>query len=283
MSEPPLIERELTILARLASQAEERAAGEAKHAGDLATKGTAIESEGQTARADLDAKARRALREIERASEEERQSLKAESDVQREAIQKDHDSAVKTYKARYQAESQKAKADLEEARWQATAVFESGMESAKKAAEAAQRTLTDVIQTRLAIEAEANALLTTYRRYVGSGEMPPMTTESTTEAATDPRPGLEASICRMDEHVIAIHKLKSLKVLRLDTFAFIAVFTTVALGVPASLKFGWPGGAIAAVILAVVLVAALRVWLVSVARRGVTAIALPLLPNFPLS
>ena len=63
MSEPSLIEREAKVLEDLAQGATERAAGEAKLTGELATRGVTIESEYRSARRALEQKIAQAERD----------------------------------------------------------------------------------------------------------------------------------------------------------------------------------------------------------------------------
>jgi S-DNA-T family DNA segregation ATPase FtsK/SpoIIIE len=274
MSEPSLNAREIKILHDIASLAAERAAGESRQSGELASRAAAIEAEYQTAKSELETKAKKAIRELDRASETEIASITAESRAEREKIQKEYETATKTIRQRHAAETSKAKTHLEEARWQATAVHESGSESARKNRELAGRTLATNIETRIQVEEEAKALLDAYRKYVRPKNEAVI--EAVEITADDPRPAHQDTIREIDDHVLAIHGLNSLKILRIDTFVFLVVFLIAALAIPGALFIGWPVGAIAGATLALLLVIGLRFWMTAMARKSVTAIAIPL-------
>ena len=245
MSEPSMIDREVRVLHDLARQAAEEAAGESKLAGELTAKGYAIEVEYQSSRRDLEQKHAQGRAQMSRGQiEAERASLKAESETERAKIQAEYEAAVKAYRSKYANESAKAKKNVEEARWQANAVHESGRESAKKHHEQAQRTLANDIQARLVLETEANGLFAGYKKYISASPDATLPAEDV-DPAIDPRPLLQASIQTLDAHLTAFHKLRSLKVLRLDSFLFLTVFLILGLGTPAAFLIGWPVGAIA--------------------------------------
>ncbi len=273
MSEPSLIEREIKVIHDLARQATERAGGEQRLTGELATRASAIEAEYQAARHDLETKAQKTRRDAEKAHETEKAVLIAEATAERETIQKQYEGVARTIRQRHAAEIAKAKSNLDEARWQAAAVYESGRESAKKHNEQTQRSLVDNIQARLLVESEAQGLLETYRKYIRPA---PEIAPNADDPADDPRPPLRETITAIDTHVLAIHGLTSLKILRLDTYSFLVVFLAIAFGIPGALLISWPLGAIAGASLAIVLMVALRFLLRANARKKVTAIAVPL-------
>jgi len=275
MSEPSLIDREIKILCDLTRQAAERASGESTLTGEFAARSVAIESEYQSARRELESKARKARREIERSIETEKASVVAETQSDREKIQKEYEAVAKSIKQKYQAELAKAQAKLEETRWQATAVYESGRESAKKNNEEAQRSLAADIQTRLALEAEGQALLESHRKLIRPGAHA-STLEQEPDLEIDPRPAWQDAIRAIDSHVIAFHSLTSIKILRLDAFLFITVIAIAAFAFPGTLWLGWPNGAILGGAIAIGLLVVLRLWLTALARKSVTAIAVPL-------
>ena len=275
MSERSLIDREIQVLHDLTAQAAKRAAGENTLANELATKATKIESEYQTNRRDLEIQAQKARRDIEKSTASQRNSLTAEFVSETEKIQKEYDTVIKTIKQRYQADITKGKKNLEDTKWQATAIFESGRESAKKNYELAQRTLANDIQTRLVVEAEAKDLLEHYRKLFSTHAFPTPEDQEIDEYV-DPRPLLTDSIKAIDAHVLAIHHLPSLKVLRLDTFLFIAVFSIAGLTVAGGFWLGWPIGGVAGGVIALALVIAFRFWMTAIARKSLNAITIPL-------
>ncbi len=280
MSEPSLIDREIRLLHDLARHATDRAGGERKLNGDLAARGLAIESEYQAARRAIEEKAAKARRELERGREAAIQALASEVEVERAKIQKEYEAAAKAIKQRYQAETSKAKSGVEESRWQANAVYESGREAAKKDHEAAQRALAADRQALDVVVEAANHLLEVHRRHVAAvPAVAPGPESLASEVAApdaDPRTRLREAIREIEAHVQGLLRLNSLKFLRIDAFAFFCAFTCLGLVVPGWLLIGWPAGAIAGVALALAVIVGVRAWVASIARRGVTAIAVPL-------
>lgn len=277
MSESSLIEREIKVLQDLSRNAAERAAGEAKLTGELAARTAAIDAEHQTARKDIIARAQKTLRDLERVAEAEKAAIVKESQTQTAKIQAEYETVVKTFKQQYITEIAKSKKNFDETKWQSDAVRESGRESAKKAHELDQRAHANEVQARTLVETEANGLLDQYRKYIVQPTAAPEAVEQPAPpAGVDPRPDMQESIKTIDDHINAIYKLNTLKTLRIDTFIFLTVFLIGGMAALGWFQFGYPIGVIAGGVIGIGLVVGLRIWLTSMARKKMTAIAIPL-------
>jgi S-DNA-T family DNA segregation ATPase FtsK/SpoIIIE len=293
MSEPSLIEREVQVLQDLEKQAAERAAGEARYTGELAARTEAIESEYRTARRTLEQKIAQALKGIQATGENERAALKAQGDADRIKLQKEYETATATAKQKQRSDVSKAKKAFEDTRWQANAVHESGRESVKKHNEQATRELAIDEKTRSDIDAEANGLLDRYKRLIDPNAAPAQLAESAIVAppgsdtetpegeapvVTGPRAQLQESIRAIDAHIVALHKLASLKMIRIDTFAFLAIFLIGGLAAAGAFAtpLGTMVGGIVGGVVGLALAVGLRLWLATMAKKGVTRIGVPL-------
>ena len=95
MSEPSLIEREVGVLDSLNRNASERAAGEAKLTGELATRGVTIEAEYRSARRALEQKAAQAIQQVKAGADAELSAIKSKAKSEQDKTRAEYDAATK--------------------------------------------------------------------------------------------------------------------------------------------------------------------------------------------
>ncbi|HEY2156414.1 MAG TPA: hypothetical protein VGH33_12340, partial [Isosphaeraceae bacterium] len=291
MSEPSLIEREVGVLDSLNRNASERAAGEAKLTGELATRGVTIEAEYRSARRTLEQKAAQALQKVKGDTDAELSAIKAKAKADQDKTRAEYDAATKAYKQKFANETGKAKKVADDTRWNTSAVYDSGKGEVKKYYEATTRSLANDEQNRQTLETEANGLLAKYKRFIKPGA----TVEAAAaapEPADAPKPEgedgakeVEApptviteyrdAIHAIDEHLIAFHKLGTIKALQPGAFAFVAIMliaVPAVIGLFAAGTVGAIGGGVGGLVLAVLLFLGLS----AIAKKGVTKVAVPL-------
>ncbi len=275
MPGPSPIQRQVDALKDLARIAVERAGRETKTDADYNKDKAATERQYQAARQGIVRRRDMQVQAIEGEITATRDALQARYTRATAEAKSERDAKLAHIKKRFKVEMEAADTQLEEAGWEAGAVFDANLDKVKQKTDQFKRRLDESLAHCAEVREAADIYLASYKRYI---VVP-------AEAAADSPPGPnEDPISKLDEATVRIlegyqvaSKLKILPIVKLDFFIFLCVVLfLILLGVVGFLA-GWLVGlGVAAVATAVVGVVA-RSALVGLAKKQITQAAGPML------
>jgi hypothetical protein len=281
MSESRLIEKEQAVLHSLEQLAAERAKAEQATAQEFLARKEA-EARGM----------QQALQKLKIGHETETESTKVRYQEVRAGIikqrQTEHQATAAEYAgvrqriaARYNAGKKGAKRSLEDARWQALAVFEASKDELLKKAKQTELGLDSAAERLQALKDEAEPFLDDCRPYAGPAPEPAAgaapeaaagaapEAEAVAVATDDPIPLYLERIKQVEERLVPLARLGLPRFLKLHNYLW--PFLVLGLGAfyPLGTVIGWRNAGIACGVAAIAMGVAVRIWLVRVARRQV--------------
>jgi DNA segregation ATPase FtsK/SpoIIIE, S-DNA-T family len=273
MPGPSLVQRQVDALKDLARLASERATRETKTDLDFAKDKALAERQYQSARQGI---VRRKDMQVQ-AIESEIGSIRTVLDqtYQAEVAQAktDRDQKLAHAKKRCQVETEAAETALEEAGWEAGALFDANMDKVNRKTEQFKARLNDSLAHFDAIKEAATLYVDTYKKYIILDPDRPAPEIGETEG---PIPKLDEATNRIIESYEGVTKLKILTIVKLDFFIFLCVVLFIALTIGLGLVLGWAIGAGAALVATLAVGFVSRKAIVSAATKQITEAAAPM-------
>ena len=268
-------QRQADAVSDLARLSVERSAREVKTDAEYAKDKALAERQYQAARANA-----------VRRHESEQGTIEAEITARRDSLQEryttatataktDRDAKIAHAKKRYKVESEAANTQLEEAGWEANAVYDANLDKVNKKCDQMKRRLDESLNHLADARAAADIYLGNYRKYI-TLDAPPAD-ESEVGPNEDPIARLDEATVRIGDTYFGATKLKILPIVKLDFFIFLCVMLGLAVTVGVGLVAGWTIGGIAGLVAAGVGGFLARVALVGVAKKQITEAAGPML------
>jgi S-DNA-T family DNA segregation ATPase FtsK/SpoIIIE len=273
MPGPSLVNRQVDALKDLARVATERATRETKIELDFAKEKAAAERLYQSARQGIVRRRDMQVQAIEGEIGTVRTALDQAYQKSLAEAKTERDQKIAHAKKRLQTETDAAETALEEAGWEAGALYDANIDKVNKKTEKFKLRLNESLAHFDAIKEAATLYVESYKKFIilDPDRPPPEIDE-----AEGPIVKLDAATNRIIENYEAATKLKILPVVKLDFFIFLCVVVFVALSIGLGLVLGWMIGPIAALVITLVAGFLTRRWLVSIARKQITAAAAPM-------
>ncbi len=190
------------------------------------------------------------------------------------AAKTDRDAVIAHAKKRFKVESEAADTALEEAGWEAGAVYDANLDKVNKKADQMKRRLDESLHHLADARAAADIYLASYRKYI---TIAPPADEAEPGPGEDPIARLDEATNRIGENYFGATKLKILPIVKLDFYIFLCVVAFLVVTIGVGFVAGWMIGPIAGLIVAVVGGFLGRVSLVKIARKQITEAAGPML------
>ncbi len=287
MSGPSLADRELGLLQQLTELAADRARREAKATNELIPAKANADREAEAARTALLKRRDQQVKAARREYESALASITGASDTERANLKASYDAAHKQIAQQYKAAVGVANKAIEEAKWQAHAVFESAGERAKKKHEGAVRRLAEATDAFEAAKTQTEHLLAEQRRFLPPGGLPDVAPEAAATGQvpdevqdtsdSDPISLVQAVTAKMEPWIVGWIRLGLPRLLRMDAFLLWTVLLAATLSVALAVVTGsWTAGGIAGGLGGLILAVVLRTWMMSIARVQVVKLAVPL-------
>ncbi len=275
MPGPSLIQRQVDALKDLARLAVARAGRETKTDADHAKEKSSAERLYQSARQGAVKRQELQVRAIEDEITARRDSLQARYSRATADAKSERDQKIAHAKKRFQVESEAADTQLEEAGWEAGAVYDANLDKVNKKADQFKRRLDGSLAHLADVRGAADVYLANYRRYIVTGAE--SAADPAAEANDDPIAGLDRATDRIAETYLGASKLKILPVVKLDFFVFLCVVLFLMVAGVVGFLAGWMIGLGAGAAVAVVVGLVARQALVAAARKQITEAAGPML------
>ncbi len=186
----------------------------------------------------------------------------------------DRDAKLAHAKKRFKVESEAANTQLEEAGWEANAVYDANLDKVNRKADQMKRRLDESLNHLADARAAADIYLASYRKYIVVEA--PAVDESEPGPNEDPIARLDEATNRIGENYFGATKLKILPIVKLDFYIFLCVVAFLVVTIGVGLVAGWMIGPIVGLVVAAVGGFLGRVALVKVAKQQITQAAGPM-------
>jgi len=274
MPGPSLIQRQADALKDLASLAVERATRETKTDADFAKAKAVADRQYQATRQAAVKRREATVEAIEGEITALRDSLQARYSKATADAKAERDAKIAHARKRFQVESEAANTALEEAGWEAGAVYDANVDKVNKKSEQFKRRLDESLAHLADVRAAADIYLGSYRRYIvadadslAGPEVGPN---------DDPIGMLDRATDRIAENYLGATGLKILPIVKLDFYIFLCVVLFLVLAGTLGFLLGWAIGPAVALAATLVIGFVARQSLVAVARKQITQAALPM-------
>ena len=186
----------------------------------------------------------------------------------------DRDAVIAHAKKRFKVESEAAHTQLEEAGWEAGAVYDANSDKVNKKSDQMKRRLDESLQHLADARAAADIYLVSYRKYIVVAP----TAETETNPNEDLIAKLDEATVRIGENYFGATKLKILPIVKLDFYLFLCVVAFLVVTIAVGFALGnWMIAPIVGLVVAGVGGFLGRVALVKVAKTQITQAAGPML------
>ncbi len=166
MPGPSLVQRQVDALKDLARLATDRATREAKIEVDFAKDKALAERQYQSARQGIVKRRDMQVQAIEADITSTRDALDQAYRAAVDGAKVDRDQKIAHAKKRYTVETEAAESALEEAGWEASAVFDANMDKVNKKVEQFKRRLEESLANFDEVKAAAGIYVDTYKKYI---------------------------------------------------------------------------------------------------------------------
>jgi DNA segregation ATPase FtsK/SpoIIIE, S-DNA-T family len=273
MPGPSLVQRQVDALKDLARVAVERATRETKIELEFAKDKATAERQYQSARQGIVRRRDMQVQAIEGEIGTIRGTLDQAYQASLADAKTERDLKIAHAKKRLQVETDAAETALEEAGWEAGALYDANIDKVNKKTEKFKARLNDSLAHFDAIKEAASIYVESYKKFI---ILDPDRPAPEIDEAEGPIVKLDAATNRIIENYESAAKLKILPVVKLDFFIFLCVVLFAILAIGLGLVLGWMIGPIAALVITLVAGFLTRKWLVALARKTITAAAAPM-------
>ena len=275
MTGPSPTQRQADAVTALARLAVERSAREVKTDAEFAKDKSLADRQYQHIRTTAGKRIDAEVAAIEAEITTRRDSLQNRYTAATATAKTDRDAVIAHAKRRFKVESEAANTQLEEAGWEANAVYDANLDKVNRKVDQMKRRLDESLLHLADARAAADIYLASYRKYIVVDA--PAIDESAPDANEDPIARLDEATNRIGENYFGATKLKILPIVKIDFYIFLCVVVFLAVAIGVGLVAGWIVGPIAGLVVAVVGGFLGRVALVGVAKKQLTQAAGPML------
>jgi len=273
MPGPSLTQRQVDALKDLARLAGDRAGRETKTDADFAKEKAVADRTYQSARQGAVRRRDLQVQATEAEVEQARTALDQAYQAAVASAKTDRDKKISHAKKRFEVESEAAGQQLEEAGWEAGAVFDANVDKVGKKTEQFKRRLEESLAAFDEVRAVAGNYVETYKKFIILDAERP---EPELGPNDNPIDKLDAATHQVADGYLVASKLKILPVVKLDFFIFLCVVLFLALAIGLGLVLGWMIGPAAAAVATLVVGFVARQSLAAAGRKQITAAAAPM-------
>lgn len=275
MTGPSPTQRQADAVSDLARLSGERSAREIKTDAEYNKDKALADRQYQAARAASSKRHEAEVGTIEAEITALRDSLQARYTEATTTAKTDRDAKIAHAKKRFKVESEAADTQLEEAGWEANAVYDANLDKVTKKCDQMKRRLDESLHHLADARAAADIYLASYRKYIQLDA--PAAEEAEVGPNEDPIARLDEATNRIGENYFGATKLKILPIVKLDFYLFLCFVLFLAVTIGVGLVAGWMIGPIAGAVAAALGGFLGRVALVGVAKKQITQAAGPML------
>ena len=275
MTGPSPTKRQADALNDLARLSVERSSREAKTDADYAKDKSVADRQYQNIRTTAVRRLEAQVSAIEAEITTLRDSLQNRYTAATAAAKSDRDAKIAHAKKRFKVESEAADTQLEEAGWEAGAVYDANVDKVNRKSDQMKRRLEESLAHLADARAAADIYLASYRKYIVVDA--PAVDDTAFGPNDDPIAKLDEATARIGENYFGASSLKILPVVKLDFYIFLCVVLFLVITVAVGFLAGWVVGPIVGLAVAVVGGYLGRIALVGVAKKQLTQAAGPML------
>ncbi len=272
---PSPTQRQADALNELARLAIERSGRESKTDVDYAKDKSAADRQYQNTRTAAVRRLEAQVGAIEAEITTLRDSLQNRYTAATSEAKSGRDNTIAHAKKRFKVESEAANTQLEEAGWEAGAVYDANLDKVNRKADQMKRRLEESLHHLADARAAADIYLASYRKYIVVDA--PVVDQTEFGPNDDPIAKLDEATVRIGENYFGASSLKILPVVKLDFYIFLCVVAFLVVTAAVGFAAGWVVGPIVGLAVAVVGGFLGRVALVKVAKKQLTEAAGPML------